>query len=150
MEDDHNVINYLKPNNLQRGKKKMFFSANSIPLDVHLVNPNSIWPHNGSTKKLNSEIECISCTTSRGKNSKSLQRIKMKEVGKRNKKRVQIWISCATTENQIDKIKIMQKIKKALTSTLKTTISPARIGSLLICKNKISPCMSYDCNYLAT
>lgn len=86
MEDDHNVINYLKPNNLQRGKK-MFFSANSIPLDVHLVNPNSIWPHNGSTKKLNSEIECISCTTSRGKNSKSVQRIKMKEVGKRNKKK---------------------------------------------------------------
>lgn len=65
----------------------MFFSANSIPLDVHLVNPNSIWPHNGSTKKLNSEIECISCTTSRGKNSKSVQRIKMKEVGKRNKKK---------------------------------------------------------------
>lgn len=86
MEDDHNAINYLKPNNLQRGKK-MFFSANSIPLDVHLVNPNSIWPHNGSTKKLNSEIECISCTTSRGKNSKSVQRIKMKEVGKRNKKK---------------------------------------------------------------
>jgi len=31
------------------------------------------------------------------------------------------------------------KGKKELTSILKTTISPARIGSLLMCKNNMSP-----------
>lgn len=43
---------------------------------------------------------------------------------------------------------------KEHTSTLKTTISPARIGSLLMCKNSISPCKtniwlhSYSQTYL--
>lgn len=35
-----------------------------------------------------------------------------------------------------------QRGKKELTSILKTTISPARIGSLLMCKNNMSPCKS--------
>jgi hypothetical protein len=34
----------------------------------------------------------------------------------------------------------IQTLMYGLTSTLKTTISPARIGSLFMCKNRMSPC----------
>ena len=58
---------------------------------------------------------------------------------------VQAQTETTEVEKQAWRVELKNKVlwiakKKEHTSMLKTTISPARTGSLLICKNKMSPC----------